>query len=359
MRSGVAALLIFFVSCCSGCAEKSQANRYAYVANSANSGAPVDAHIDFLEERLQTRPQAWMEQAELASYYLERAREGGPAEDFEKARQWAEASMNAFPSAAGRLVTADILQTEHKFPESLELLDNVLTEEPENLTARMLAIKVLLAQGKAEEAAQHAQLLPEQPLMGLAFARGRVEEARGNVSEARSLYASAMSLEQQSGSPRDSAMLRAVWARLEMENGNLEAAHSLQESAKGISVGLPILELVRGELARRQERFQEAARIYRDGFALYHDPLFLLRLAEIQNMEGDEKRSKETLESAVEIMGKNAFGHERDLAEALLQLDAEGNAENIRALMRKELERRQDKETLRIKRAVEKKLGTL
>lgn len=359
MRSCLRALLIFFCSVgLLGCSGAPRENHYAYKPNPANEGASVEAHIEFLEKRLQTRPKSWLEQAELAGYYMQRARSGGSAEDYEQARQWAEKSASLFPNPAAQMIRADLLQTEHKFVESLALLEEVLEKEPGNVEARLTVIKVLLAQGEGEKAAEQAQNLPDHPLGGLSFARGRVEEARGNIAQARTHFQRALQLEGRSGSAREAAMLRAVWARMEMENGDLEAASALLESAKGISVGLPLLEFVRGELAQKQENLEEAIRIYRGGFALYHDPVFLLRLSEVQRLKGDEARASETLSSAVELMKKDAFGHERDLAEALLQLNAEENAEQIKALMKTELERRQDKETLRIQKAVEEKLGS-
>lgn len=358
MRSLLCGLLILFCLLVLGCSRENPSH-FLYKENVANQGADVDVHIDFLEKRLKTRPEAFLEQAELAGYYLQKARAKGDSEALAKAKHWVEISNKVFENPAALMVGADIAQMEHHFVESLAIIEKVLKTEPVNISARLLAIKVLLAQGQPEAAAEHAQMLPDHPLAGLFLVRARLQVALGDADAARQYFEKALATERHTSSARESAMLRAVWARFEMEQGDLERAKQLLDSAQPIKVSLPLLDLQRGDLAVKQGRLEEGAEIFRDGFALHHDALFLLRLAKVQSALDQGARAKETLESAVQVMGKNPLGHERDLAEALLELDAEGNKENIKALIGLELKRRQDKETLRIKALVEKKFGSL
>lgn len=347
-----------------GCAKvPTQAELYAYRLPSA--GAPyvakseLDARIEFLEKRLKGRSKAFLDQAELAGLYLQKGKLRQRSSEIKLAEKWAETSMKEFANNPARQVQADLLQMEHKFEESLSLLGRILAEEPGNESARVLAVRALLAQGKPQQAQEVLKPIEGQPLFALSFLQGQIFESEGRLEDAAAMYQRSLRRELATGSPLESARLRAVWARLEIRRGNLELAEQLLAAAKAIPVDLPLVEMERAELAEVREHYPKAAEILRSAYALYHDPAFLLKLAMVQKVRGQEEESVETLKATIASLENAPYGHEKDLAKAYLELDAGEHRDKILALMKSELGRRRDVATMEVWREVQRALGPL
>lgn len=319
----------------------------------------LDARIEFLEERMKQRPDAFLEQAELAGQYLQKGKLRQQTQQLEKAKEWAERSLAVYPNNGARVVLADLLQMEHKFAESLTILDRVLAEEPGQDEARVLAARALLAQGRPEQAAQVIEPVAAQPLFAYRFLSGQIWEAKGDQAKAAELYKEALGREREIGSPSESARLRAVWARLEMARGDEKLAEKLLASAKAIPVEVPLVDLQRAKLAGARQQWEEAAGILRDGYALYQDPLFLMELGNVQEAQGQKEEAAKSYQAAADLIKAHPFGHERDRALALLKLDARANKTEILGLMNKELARRRDPATMEVWRQVGEQLGPL
>ena len=347
-----AALLVFFLFLLGGCKSGQGSKDWSYKPNPANKGADISVQIDFLEKRLETRPDSFLEMAELASSYLSRGKTRRSATDLEKSQEWAEKSLENFPNSAAYLVKADYLQLHHRFDEALAVIEKVLEKEPGNQSALILATRIYLAQGKPEAASQQLSGIPDSPLPGLLFLRGEVLEAQGDLKGARGAYQAALDTESTSGSPSESARMRGVWARLELEQGNLETAQALLEAAHAIPVEQPLTEVLRARLMAEEKNYKEASELLRSAFEHYRDPLFLVRLGEVQWESGEKDKARETFATAAQLLKADSLGHERDLALALFYSDPEANAQKIKELMTAELERREDEETLRIEATV-------
>jgi tetratricopeptide (TPR) repeat protein len=317
----------------------------------------LDARIAFLEERLKTRPKGFLEQAELAGLYLQKGKLRRQTQHLEKAKGWAETSLAVYPNNLARVVLADLLQMEHKFEESLSLLGQVLAEEPVQAEARVLAVRALLAQGKAEQARQVLEPVAQAPIFAFRFLQAQVSEALGDVEKATQQYREALALENQAGSASESARLRAAWARLEIDRGNHKLADELLTAAKAIPVESPLVEMQRARTAAVRQGPKEAAAICREAFALYQDPLFLLQLADILKAEGKTAEAAQNYQAVVDLERDQPMGHERDVARALLELDAKAHRQEILDLMERDLARRRDKATLEVWAQVEQKLG--
>jgi tetratricopeptide (TPR) repeat protein len=330
-----------------GCKSKSGPD-WSYQEKVANQGASLTAHIDFLEERLKDRPRSFLEQAELAGYYLQRGKAKRSPEDIEAALEWVERSLSEQENPAALLVKADYFQMKHRFQESLEASDGVLKTNPGNVKAVMLGIQVALAQGNVEGAHSRLQGLPELPLSSNLFLRGQVAEANGKAERARELYQQAIRREGDSGSKSESARMRAVLARFEIGQGNLDEASRLLEAAHSIPVEQPLTEVLRARILVAEGQPEEATDLLRSAFEHYRDPLFLVRLGETQMKAGHSDEARNSFSTAAQLLQSDPFGHERDLALALYHVDPEQNQKQIQELMTAELERRQDKETLRI-----------
>ena len=145
-------------------------------------------------------------------------------------------------------------------------------------------------------------------------------------------------------------------ARLEIREGNWERAEALLEAAHRIPVEQPLTEVLRAQVLAHKKDYREAEQLLRAAYESYQDPTFLLRLGEVEALNGKEEAAKKTLTTAAELLKRDNLGHERDLALALYYLDAEKNAEEIKRLMTIELVRRQDFETLRIQSLIEGKI---
>ena len=321
---------------------------WTYRDRPSNEGASVDAHIEFLEERLKNRPTAFLEMAELAGYYLQRGKSRRTPDDVEAAQTWVERSLAEQENPAALLVRADALQMTHRFAESLEAIDQVLASDPGQVKAVMLGVQVALSKGDVEDAKRRLEVLPDARLSSHLFLRAQVAEASGEIEQARELYRQAIRREADSGSASESARMRAMLARLELEQGRLEEAKPLLEAAHAIPVEQPLTELVRARLMQAEDQPSEASALLRAAFEHYRDPVFLVRLGEVQIASGKQEEARTTFSTAAQILRDDPFGHERDLALALYYADAQSNSEKIEELMRTELERRDDPETRRI-----------
>ncbi len=345
------------------CAQRPKSDLLAYRAPPAEvtigAKSELDARIEFLEQRLEGRPKAFLDQAELAGLYLQKGKLRQRSRELELAKQWAEASMEQFPNNPARLVKADLLQMEHKFDDSLKLLGRVLVESPGDMAARALAVRVLLAQGKNQQAREVLDPVKDQPFFAFSFLQGQIFEAEGQLDEAVSMYQKSLRREREAGSASESARLRAVWARLEIQRGDLKLAKRLLASAKAIPVDLPLVEMERAKLAMASDQPQEAAKILRAAYALYQDPTFLLQLALLQKSRGQIEESAQTLKAAIASLENHPYGHEKDLAKAYLELDPQAHRNKILSLMASEFKRRRDRPTMETWTEVEKALGPL
>ncbi len=358
-------LLALFVclSLGSGCSVAPTSDPFAYrpsaVQGQTGAKSELDARIEFMEKRLEQRPKAFLDQAELAGLYLQKGKLRQRAQEIEKAQEWTERSLAEFPNEPAQMVKADLLQMEHHFDESLDILKELIAKKPNFLEARVLATRALLAQGKQQEAEAMLAPIENQPYFAVIFLRGQVAESVGSIDEARAHYEAALGKESEAGSPAESARLRAVWARLEVDSEDLIKADQLLESAKAIPVEVPLVDLERAKLNARRKEWKSAAEIARHGFALYQDPQFLIVLAEIQASQGLSAESKESYRAAAEMIRRDPFGHERDLALALFRLDSKAHRDQILELMQRELGRRQDSTTLKIWAEIKDVLGPL
>jgi tetratricopeptide (TPR) repeat protein len=263
-----------------------------------------------------------------------------------------EKSLAEFESSAGLLIKADYLQTHHRFPEALEVVNRILEAEPANLGATILAVKILVAQGKGKEAEEKLGSVPETPLSSLLFLRGQVAETNGDDARARKYYQTAILNEKDAESASESALMRGVLARLELRDGNLDEARSLLESAHGIPVEQPLTEILRAEAFAREGEYSKAAELLREGFQHYRDPVFLVRLGEVQQESGSPDNARKSFEAAASLLERDPLGHERDLALTLHYLDPAAHSDRIRKLMGVERSRREDRETKRIEKLV-------
>ncbi|MCA9775204.1 MAG: tetratricopeptide repeat protein [Candidatus Eremiobacteraeota bacterium] len=336
-----------------GC--KKSESEWTYRERPSNEAASVDDHIDFLEERLKQRPTAFLEMAELAGYYLQRGKARRQPEDVESAQKWVDKSLDEQQNPAALLVRADALQMTHRFEASLSTLDEVAKLDPGNVKAVMLGVQVELARGDIEGAKRRLESLPDTQLSSYLFLRGQVAEAAGDAAKAREYYQNAIRREADSGSASESARMRTVLARLELGQGNLAEAKALLLAAHAIPVEQPLTEIVRARLMETEGQSSEAAALLRSAFEHYRDPLFLVRLGEVQIASGQQEEARKTFATAAQLLEGDPYGHERDLALALYYVDAKVNSTEIEALMKAEMERRDDPETRRIAEIV---LGT-
>ena len=142
--------------------------------------------------------------------------------------------------------------------------------------------------------------------------------------------------------------MRAMLARLELEQGRLDEAKALLEAAHAIPVEQPLTEIVRAGLLAAEGQPSEASALLRAAFEHYRDPVFLVRLGEVHISSGQQEEARSTFSTAAQILDSDPFGHERDLALSLYYSDPESNAAKIEELIKTEFERRDDPETRRI-----------
>ena len=150
---------------------------------------------------------------------------------------------------------AKIANGEKKYDESMQLLQNVLSRDPDNVEARFLQVECWVAKGEKKKAVDSLENLdrayPNAPVIKYALARTYLQT--DNVNQAMGAVDQAVSL----GPGFADAVL--LQAQLRLKNGDAPGVVAPLTALLKTSPGLPQAELLLAEAYRTLGRFEDAA----------------------------------------------------------------------------------------------------
>jgi tetratricopeptide (TPR) repeat protein len=333
----------------------------------------IQQEISFHKQRIQQQPTAGLERASLAQAYLKMARATGDSSWYLLAQQTAQESLVRLPfnNYGATIVLAKVAAAKHDFPQSLALL------KPLPPQAEVLALSTTnyLALGDAIAARKSADILAQKiPTSGNLTLRALVAVAQGRDTAAFRDFQAAIAAEE----PEDasaSAWVRTLLGRLYYKRGQLQQAEELYESALQILPKYPPALLNMAELfvrhwqANPQQPYyrQQAIELY-DRFFLtdrqtptVYDHVALRGLARVQKLQGAPTKANAIWEQAVARLRSDltGFGHQRELAQLLLERGQPQDRTEALTLMQAEIKIRQDAETWDTLAAAYLQLGQL
>jgi tetratricopeptide (TPR) repeat protein len=333
----------------------------------------IQQEIAFHKQRIQQQPTAGLERAALAQAYIRMARATGDSSWYLLAQQTAQESLEQLPFSnyGATLVLAKIATANHDFPKSLALLKQL----PPQAEALALSTTNYLALGDVLTARKQADLLAQKiPTSSHLTLRALVAVAQGRDSEAFTDFRSAIAAEEP-GDASSSAWVRTLLGRLYYKRGQLQQAEELYQSALQILPKYPPALLNMAELSVRRWQANPKQTYYRQQAIELYDRFFLAErqsptvydhvalrgLARVQRLQGDTTAANGTWEQAISKLRSDltGFGHQRELAQLLLERAQPQDRTEALTLMQAELKLRKDSETWSTLAAAHLQLGQL
>lgn len=244
----------------------------SFVAAPFSERAQRDVQLTVWHEALSADSMSALAMGQLAALYLQRAREGGPGDDVQRAEQLARRSLalRTTRNARSAVLLSSALMAQHRFPEALGVAQWLVAFEPDVPEYRALLGEAALEVGDDHTAAS-------------AFAS--VWTARRNISVAPRL---------------------ARW--LEVTNQVAKARRVLHDARKEAMTRRDITREAKawfhlrvGDLELRAEAWHEANAAYRAGLAVEpSDPRLLQAMARLADAMGNHH--------AVIAWGERAIG---------------------------------------------------
>jgi tetratricopeptide (TPR) repeat protein len=357
---GIALLLAVIVAISTYTARPSLPEAYRYrFGSSGQTGDAFERELAFYQERIRRNPGDGLDLAALAGVYLRKARASGWSGWYLLAEQSAQRSLANLPFAnsGAWLALAEIASARHDFIGALQIADQVLKQRNDE-GAHSLKSTVFLAQGKLEQARQEIEpLIQNLPSMRNLSQRALIYLAQGKEALALEDFRRALSLEEP-GDTYGSAWVRTLLGRYYAQHGQHALAAGLLNEALRISPQFPLALQILGELETRsgnyraaEGRFNQILFRFRDSATLYDHAAFR-GLARIYKLQGDAARAEKFWADSEKTLRRDvnsgAFGHQRELAQLLLERGHSADLPEALKLARSELDNRRDAETLNV-----------
>lgn len=334
--------------------------RYPYTDSLANGSAPtvrIQQEIGHYQQVVRQNSGGGLDEGALAIAYLQMARATGQGHWYLLANQTAQQSLAKLPvnNSPALAVLARVAEAQHDFATTLKIAGQI----PDPKDALALKVTTNLALGKLPAASQAAQELVDLTLSPSAFTlQALVQVAQGNDAAALKSFQYALTIEE----PEElstSARTRTLLGRFYYERGQLELANDLYREALRILPGYPAARMNLAQLEIRRKRYGAAEQQYAKltaasaGANTIYDPLVLRGRAKIKALQGDRPAAEARWSEAETLLrqsftGENGFalGHRRDLSRLLLERGNPSDTAEAVALMKTEVTRRRDAETL-------------
>jgi tetratricopeptide (TPR) repeat protein len=317
-----------------------------------NNTLRLEKEIAFYQKKIAQDPESALNQASLAGTYLKMARATGEASWYLLAESTAQQSLAKMPfdNEAAVISLARVNLARHDFRQALKLIKPISKSE----NTLPLLVTAHLALGELDEAQKAANALVNRiPSLGSLTLKGLVEVSRGEDEAALKDLQQAIALEEpeEAGS---SVWARTLLGRLYYKQGKLKEAESLYQESLRILPTYPPALLNLAQLEIRQGRYSEAEKLYSQIYLTLqksptvYDHVVLRGMARVKDLQGKTEEAKALRNQAETRLREDltGFGHQRELAQLLLE---RGNPKDISeavSLMQTELKNRQDAETL-------------
>ncbi|PSB03436.1 tetratricopeptide repeat protein [Merismopedia glauca] len=327
--------------------------RYPFEASSPGTNTVrLEKEIAFYQKKIAQDPESALNQAFLAGTYLKMARATGEASWYLLAENTAQQSLAKMPfdNEAAIATLARVALARHDFKQALNLVKPISKSE----NTLPVLVTANLALGELSEAKQAANALVNRiPSLGNLTLRGLVEVSTGEDEAALQDLQQAIALEEpeETGS---SVWARTLLGRLYYKQGKLKEAEELYQESLRILPQYPPGLLNLAQLAIRQGRYEEAEKLYSQIYLTLqksptiYDHVVLRAMARVKDLQGKTQEAQALRNQAETRLRQDltGFGHQRELAQLLLE---RGNPKDIQeavSLMQTELKNRQDAETL-------------
>jgi tetratricopeptide (TPR) repeat protein len=321
----------------------------------------LQKEIDFYQTRVQADPKSGLNLAGLANAYWKMGKATGEVSWYLRSEQLATRSLASLPffNSGAELTLARVAQAHHEFKTSIAIAQNVLKQEPGNLEAQSILVTCNLAIGRLPEAdRQVTALVNQMPNLETLTLQGLVQEAQGHPAAAETFRLAIQA--EEAGEMGASALARVLLGRHFYQRGQLDQAEDLYREALRIIPRYPLALLNLATLETRRGNYQAAENFYNQvttysqQSATIYDHTVLRGKARLQQLQGrnfdDLLQQAETLLRQETHAGHEAgsFGHQRELAQLLLDRDRPEDRQEALALMREEVKIRQDAQTLHV-----------
>jgi tetratricopeptide (TPR) repeat protein len=315
--------------------------------------------IALYQTKVQQTPTSGLELAALASAYWKTGKASGEVSWYLLAEQTAQSSIAQLPfnNTSAPLILAQVAQARHDFAQAKTIAQAVLKTAPNNNEALALLATGNLATGNLALAYQQAtHLVNALPNLSNLTLLGQVEAAQGKASAAAT-FRLAMQTEE-AGEIGGSALARVMLGRHFYQRGDLPRAASLYQEALRILPHYPLALLHLAALETRRGNYDQADRYYDQVIAYsqqaatIYDHTVLRGKARLLQLQGKPYQAQLAQAEAVLRKETNAghengaFGHNRELAQLLLDRNQGKDASEALGLMQKEIKIRRDAQTL-------------
>jgi tetratricopeptide (TPR) repeat protein len=316
----------------------------------ARSPIPSEAHIrdldiEFYQRRVERDPRSARDYAQLASLYLQRARETADNGDLVRAEENARRSLSLRTgrNVSGFGVLASSLLAQHRFAEARDVARRLVADDSSSIAARGLLAETQFELGDYKEAGRMlGSLSTYRDNLSVAPRLARWQELHGHAEAARGLLRSARDQAARlHGMPAEQlAWFNLRLGDLALRNGHLgEAEHELR---KGLTIS-PQDYRILGAMARLEasrHRWPSAIDYGERAIASALDPATLGLVGDAYRAMGDGSKAQEyyrTMELAV-LQQPGPFHR----AWSLFLLDHEREVPRVLAKVREEIQTRQD-----------------
>ncbi|MES2964228.1 MAG: tetratricopeptide repeat protein [Bdellovibrionota bacterium] len=307
--------------------------------------------LQTLRARVESDPASAMNWAELATAYFAEAQASGDQKMFELAIDAADRVLQ-FDSPYrknARLVLADVASARHDFERALRYLDETEKESPNDVEVLPLRVIVLSGLGRYGEALKAAYELTEKKPSSASYRlRGIARESVGAFIEAERDYAAAIGLEEKTDL-EGAIENRFHLARFYFRTGDPSRARRVLSPALKISEQAKLRGLL-GEIELKEKNYDAARTAFETAQAIDKNPEWLVEQARVEKARGREERFRSLIDLAVELLKTEIsaapLAHPAALARALQLSAKSGELDLALELIKRELVKRQDVETL-------------
>jgi len=221
--------------------------------------------IAFWEARVQTSPDDFTAQNQLALAYIQRARDTGDVMDSSRAQESVDASLAAVPDNHDAMVLLASLQvTRREFALALETARSAMVRDASDTFARAIAGDALIGLGDYDAALDTYRELVETSPSLTSFSRlAHLHELRGDAPAAEAAWQNAFNTDD-GRRPENTAWARVDYGHYLFKQGNLAGAAEQYQGALEAFPGYIHALAGRARVAAASGLYDEAVKLYEE-----------------------------------------------------------------------------------------------
>ncbi|MBI3743210.1 MAG: tetratricopeptide repeat protein [Chloroflexi bacterium] len=315
--TGIAAAVAVVASACGGTS--------TIVSPASDTSAmPTTTLVSFYEQRVDRDPNDFFSHNNLATLYLQRAREAGDVSDFTRAATALDRSLTVLPrnnyTATAQLAT--VYNARHQFDEGVRQAEQAIAADPRGAIAYGALGDADLALGRYGEAEQaYLTMATIDPGLPSLSRLARLRELQGQRPLALQLWSKAI-VAATGRFPENTAWANAELGNLYFNEGKVEQAQGQYELALSIFPGYVYGLAGLGKAYAAQGQWDKAIGFYRQAIDKIPLPEYVIALGDVYAARGnvDDAKRQYALMRAIDKLYQ-ANGINTDLQMALFAAD--------------------------------------